>query len=555
MTGTTTCPPASREGGVTATGHSRGNPITSELPAGSGGSFESHLSGLSEEVSPDSETEKTPASTPSRRSAKTSGTDSQTTAPAVLASLMMPPAPQPVPPPCPSMGGSDTPGVATAAGQQVSEAGAFVSKITTFATGARSGSTQKDTLSTNSIPREADASSLTNLASWAVADSSHLAAEPNLPAQATAQTPLPTAVFDTSLLPTRNETTTQPLPRPSADAPAASSSAVQGETVAKTLLQLPAEFPATAQIPVQSAVVTEALARSSVEISIKHEDITSGDTPHVDEVRNNPTVPDLLEADPSRATSQTVGRMDTKPAARIPSPAGGTAVALYADQMSAKQILPQSESGDGSELPVEHVIFSRHLPLERESETMIGEPASHLWQSLLKTDLVPVHDSNTHMDASARAVSLERLERLVGEEIRVFRTEQSQHLDVVLRPSADMEVSLQLRQTGNGLEALMRCDSTHTAMLLGGWDALKHDLAAQGVRLLPLETAPGNTFPGAQSSGAGLSQQQSGSQQRLQEAAGSPASASTSFFSRSNIPSRAKAAETVNPDALLDRWA
>ncbi|MFA6543935.1 MAG: hypothetical protein WCS99_05895, partial [Limisphaerales bacterium] len=404
-------------------------------------------------------------------------------------------------------------------------------------------------------PREADASSLTNLASLAVADSSHLTAEPNLPAQATAQTSLPAAVFDTSLLPTRNETPAEHLPRPSADAPAASSSAVQGETVAKTLVQVPAEFPATAQIPVQSAVVTEALARSSVGISTKHEDVTSDDTPHVDEVRNNPTVPDLLEANLKRSTSQTAGRMDTKPAARIPSPARGTAVALYADQMSAKQILPQSESGEGSELPVEQVMFSRHLPLERESEITIGEPASHLWQNLSKTDSVPVHDLNTRMAASARAVSLQRLEHLVGQEIRVIRMEQSQHLDVVLRPSADMEVSLQLRQTGNGLEALMRCDSTHTAMLLGGWDALKHDLAAQGVRLLPLETAPGNTFPGAQSSGAGLSQQQSDSQQRPQEAAGSPASASPSIFSRSNIPSRAKAAEAVNPDALLDRWA
>jgi hypothetical protein len=247
--------------------------------------------------------------------------------------------------------------------------------------------------------------------------------------------------------------------------------------------------------------------------------------------------------------------MDTNPSAHIPSPAGGTAVALYADQMSAKQILPQSESGDGSELPVEQVMFSRHLPPERETEVTIGEPTSHLWQGLSKTDLIPVHDLNTRMDASARAVSLERLEHLVGHEIRVFRMEQSQQMDVVLRPSADMEVSLQLRQTGNGLEALMRCDSTHTAMLLGGWDALKHDLAAQGVRLLPLETAPGNIFPGTQSSGAGLSQQQSDSQQRPQEAGGSPASASPSIFSRSNTPSRAKAAEAVNPDALLDRWA
>jgi hypothetical protein len=266
----------------------------------------------------------------------------------------------------------------------------------------------------------------------------------------------------------------------------------------------------------------------------------------------NPRVGGFIRGETAAIGDQTAQTSDQQLPVQALSPAlpnDGMNPAKQGLQMSAKQLLPPDEIEAGLEIPVGRGVPTGRRGIER-SQDVTGH---HTGQNPFMLNPAPVNQGDLVVTATSNASAVERVERLVAQSIQSFRLEEPQQLSVVLRPAAGLEVSLHLRRTPDGVEAQLRCDTNQAAVLLGGWDTLKKDLANQGVRLLPLETAPGQSQPSTFSNSTGFSQQQSSGPPRW--------SGRSDAFSPSNTPlaslssRRTPAAAVTQPNALLDRWA
>lgn len=78
---------------------------------------------------------------------------------------------------------------------------------------------------------------------------------------------------------------------------------------------------------------------------------------------------------------------------------------------------------------------------------------------------------------------------LVGHVLHVKRASLDS-VAVVVRPDANTELLLDIRQRSGQVEVYVRCEQGNAAALRGDWDRLERSLAAQGARLAPLNEAP-----------------------------------------------------------------
>lgn len=78
---------------------------------------------------------------------------------------------------------------------------------------------------------------------------------------------------------------------------------------------------------------------------------------------------------------------------------------------------------------------------------------------------------------------------LVGHVLHVKRASLDS-VAVVVRPDANTELLLDIRQRSGQIEVYLRCEPGNAAALQGDWDRLERSLAAQGARLAPLNEAP-----------------------------------------------------------------
>jgi hypothetical protein len=78
---------------------------------------------------------------------------------------------------------------------------------------------------------------------------------------------------------------------------------------------------------------------------------------------------------------------------------------------------------------------------------------------------------------------------LIREHVRVLRVSQQHELQVVLRPDADTELFLHIRNVDGEVRLQARCERGDFAWLDSQWGAIQQSLSAQGVRVEPLESA------------------------------------------------------------------
>ena len=125
--------------------------------------------------------------------------------------------------------------------------------------------------------------------------------------------------------------------------------------------------------------------------------------------------------------------------------------------------------------------------------------------------------------------AVERLRSVINHEMAVLKASGADALAVVIRPTADSEVFIQLTREKGGVEAFIRVEKGDTAELRRQWSHLEGALAEQQVRLQPLQSGP--------STNQDLDQQ--GRQNRFfQQQDGGPSGSKYSFEGQSRGGSR-----------------
>lgn len=82
----------------------------------------------------------------------------------------------------------------------------------------------------------------------------------------------------------------------------------------------------------------------------------------------------------------------------------------------------------------------------------------------------------------------DRIAHLVATEAALMVSHRADSLAVVIRPDAQTELFLQLRQHNGQIEAFVRCERGDITSLGAGWGELQERLARQDIRLSPLQT-------------------------------------------------------------------
>lgn len=101
--------------------------------------------------------------------------------------------------------------------------------------------------------------------------------------------------------------------------------------------------------------------------------------------------------------------------------------------------------------------------------------------------------SSTSVDAESVAKTTEpspilnRLISGVNHEAMILRQFKPDKLDVVLRPDAATQISLQLRLDGDGIQGVARCEKGDFNLLASHWTELQRTMHQQGVHLEPLK--------------------------------------------------------------------
>jgi hypothetical protein len=119
--------------------------------------------------------------------------------------------------------------------------------------------------------------------------------------------------------------------------------------------------------------------------------------------------------------------------------------------------------------------------------------------------------------AATSTTSVERLQRLITDEVKVIKQLKPDTLAVVLKPDVGTEILLQVHVRNGQIEAHARCERGDFNALNAQWSQLQQSLAGQGVRLMPLTetistgTATSGNAANADASTGGRGQQQRGS--------------------------------------------
>lgn len=110
--------------------------------------------------------------------------------------------------------------------------------------------------------------------------------------------------------------------------------------------------------------------------------------------------------------------------------------------------------------------------------------------------------------------TVERISSLIARESALVKKHGSDSMAVVLRPDAETELFVHLSQRDGQIEATVRCERGDAHQLGALWSQLQDSLAAQKVRLAPLqETSGGNSNFNQSPNGSAMSGGQNGARE------------------------------------------
>jgi hypothetical protein len=123
-----------------------------------------------------------------------------------------------------------------------------------------------------------------------------------------------------------------------------------------------------------------------------------------------------------------------------------------------------------------------------DSPSVVGQTAvgGTTDASNAKGSSIPEIWASTHGTASNSAVDLERTHELVATHAMRLENSGNTSLTVVIKPGGGTQMSLELRQQGNGIEAQASLQQGDYKHLSQNWPELQQRLEQRGIRLAPL---------------------------------------------------------------------
>ena len=147
--------------------------------------------------------------------------------------------------------------------------------------------------------------------------------------------------------------------------------------------------------------------------------------------------------------------------------------------------------GRGSSIPVS----ARVMPLEMNVTTIAAVPDNPVRSTVSADGAAAVSNFS-----DVRSQALDRTHDLMALHASRLVDAKSDSLQVVLKPDAGTQLSLELRQRGNGIEAQAVLQQGDFAHLKQHWPELQQRLEQRGIKLAPL-TSDGNFTAGSGSQG------------------------------------------------------
>ena len=132
----------------------------------------------------------------------------------------------------------------------------------------------------------------------------------------------------------------------------------------------------------------------------------------------------------------------------------------------------------------------------RETSSSSGLGAAVEWSSPAQWHTMRDLSPDVAPAASVDSGSVERVSKMVGREVMLFRQHSSDSMAVVLRPDANTELFLHFSRRDGQIEASVRCERGDFHQLNALWSQLQESLAHQKVRLHPLQEAAADTGSG-----------------------------------------------------------
>lgn len=97
--------------------------------------------------------------------------------------------------------------------------------------------------------------------------------------------------------------------------------------------------------------------------------------------------------------------------------------------------------------------------------------------------------------------------------VQLLRTSDQNRLEVVLKPDPGLAIHLEVTRTDGQIQVQARCERGHFAGLDAQWASIQNALAAQGIRVEPLQSTAPSSFSAGSSLGGDFGQQQRSQQQ------------------------------------------
>jgi flagellar hook-length control protein FliK len=94
----------------------------------------------------------------------------------------------------------------------------------------------------------------------------------------------------------------------------------------------------------------------------------------------------------------------------------------------------------------------------------------------------------------ARPVEAASMAESIRTHVQVLKSSSQERLEVVLRPDTNTELHLRIEHVNGRIQIQARCDRGDFAILDANWNTIQSTLAAQGIRVEPLQTSSGAQF-------------------------------------------------------------
>jgi hypothetical protein len=290
-------------------------------------------------------------------------------------------------------------------------------------------------------------------------------------------------VITANAIATATETTAMPTTEPIAPTSSMSANPSAGKAVAKTKSDA-AETAATTPANSADPTVAEAKTGTVASVPANHD----GAAPHDPDDSKVTLTSDEKSADMLSSAKNSAGTTTTPMAALTPVATDGTSTANQDDFVGGDVKANKNEGSTGQILPGSGVpeLRGNDLPVRTETLTPATASIAATQKDLITTTTAEGERVENPAVTDLNLQTMERTHELVALHAMRLSEMNTGTMQVVIKPEAGTQLSLELRQRGNGVEAqavLQQGDFKH---LNQHWPELQQRLEQRGIKLASL---------------------------------------------------------------------